>query len=100
MHSAAQVAEVGPLAMVSGLLITHSARQHFTRWLAEHLATGLFQIAFPLPSSPIIVNILVVGGCHSLAYLQSPQLSSLFFHSFISMVLIIIVIDIAIIILL
>ena len=100
VHSTAPVAKVGPLATVSGLLITHSAWQHFTRWLAEHLAAGLFQIAFPLPSHPLPLNILVIGGCYSLAYLQSPELSSPFFHSFISMVLIIIVIGNAIIILL
>ena len=69
MQSAAPVAKVGPLATVSGLLITQATRQYFTVWLAERLVPGLFGIAFPLP-----LYILVVGGCYSLACLQSSRL--------------------------
>ena len=93
VHSAA------PLAMVRGLLIARAARRYFAVWLAERLVIGLFGIAFPLP--PLPLYILVVGGCYSLACLQSSRLIlfQFFFHSFISTVFIIIIIIIAIIIL-
>ena len=87
--SAAPVTKVRPLATVSGLLITWAVWRYFTVWLVERLVAGLFGIAFPLP--PIPLYILVVGGCYSLACLQSSRiiLFAFFFHSFISMVFII-----------
>ena len=81
-NSAALVAKVGPLAVVSSLPIVHAAQQCFTVWLAERLVAGLFGIAFPL--SPLPLYILVVGGCYSLTCLQSSQLilfASCFFIS-------------------
>ena len=71
-HSAALVAKVGPLATVSSLPIVRVASQYFTLWLAEHLVAGLFGIVFLLP--PLPLYILVVGGCYSLACLQSSRL--------------------------
>ena len=62
----------GPLATVSSLPILHSAQWYFTVWLAECLVAGLFGIAFPL--LPLPLCILVVGGCYSLACLQSSWL--------------------------
>ena len=69
VHSAALVAKVSPLATVSGLPIVLAAQWYFTVWLVGHLVTGLFGIVSPLP--PLPLYILVVGGCYSLAYLQS-----------------------------
>ena len=57
------------LRTVSDLLIARAARQYFIAWLAERLDAGLFGIAFSL--SPFPLYILVVGGCYSLACLQS-----------------------------
>ena len=81
VQSAAPVAKVGPLAMVTGLLITHAARQYIPVSLAERIVAGLFGIVFPLP-----LYILVDGGCFSLACLQSSRLilfASCFFFFFI-----------------
>jgi len=72
VHSAASVAKVGPLETVSGLRITQAAWRYFTVWLAERLVAGLFGIAFHLPTLPLCI--LIVGGCYSLAGLQSSRL--------------------------
>ena len=78
-HSVAPFAKVSPLAMASGLPIVSAAQWYFSTWLVARLVCGLFGIGFPLP-----FNILVVGGCYSLASLQSSLLtlfSSCFFIS-------------------
>ena len=49
--------------------LLYAAQQHFILWLPEHSVAGFCGIAFPLP-----INILIVGGCFSLACLQSSQL--------------------------
>jgi len=55
VYSAAPVAKVGPLAMVSGLPIVREAWQYFPAWLAGHLLSGLFGIMIPPPyPSPYI----------------------------------------------
>ena len=71
-HSAALVAKVDPSAAVSGLHIVCAAQQYLTAWLAERLVASLSGIAFPLPPFPLYT--MVVGGCYSLACLQSSHL--------------------------
>lgn len=68
-HPAAPVPKVGASAKVRSLPILYAAQQHFILWLAEHSVAGFCGIAFPLP--PLVINILIVGGCFSLACLQS-----------------------------
>lgn len=73
MYSAAPVAKVGPLAMVSGLPIMHEAWQYFPAWLAGHLLSGLFGIMTPHPTPRLIY--LGSWGCYDLACLQSSSLN-------------------------
>ena len=68
-HSAALVAKVSPLATVSSLHIVCAAWWYFIVWLAEHWVAGMFGIVFSFPCLPLYI--LVVGGCYSLACLQS-----------------------------
>ena len=64
--------KVSCLATVSSLTILCSAWQYFTVWLAERSVSGLFGNVLFLP--PLPLDILVVGGCYSLACLQSSRL--------------------------
>ena len=73
MYSAAPVAKVGPLAMVSGLPIVREAWQYFPVWLAGHLLSGLFGIMIPHPTPCLIY--LVSWGCYGLPCLQSSSLN-------------------------
>ena len=73
MYSAAPVAKVGPLAMVSGLPIVREAWQYFPVWLAGHLRSGLFGIMIPHLSPRLIY--LGSWGCYGLACLQSSSLN-------------------------
>ena len=74
VHSAALVAiaKVRPLAMVSSLPSVCAALPYFVVWLVERLVAGLFGRAFPILRLPLYI--VVVGGCYSLACLQSYQL--------------------------
>ena len=80
----APVAKVGPLATVSGLVITRAARRYFTVWLAERLVAGLFGIAYPLPLLPLynlLVGVIVLHGCsHRSAFYLPVVFSFLYFN--------------------
>ena len=60
VRSAALVAEVYPLATVSGLLITRASWQYCTVWLAERCRGWFVCICVPRPSPPIIIIIIII----------------------------------------
>ena len=72
VHLEAPVAKVGPLETLSGLPIVRVAQRYFTVRLAERLVAVLFGIESSVP--PLLLYILVVRSCYSLACLQSSRL--------------------------